>query len=350
MLTPASMWRSLIACWASSRTCASATRSLIPSTRRSSWTWWAATGATVCPHQVQRLRQVQLALGVVGAQPRQRRAQRLSGEHVDARVDLLDLELLRRRVAVGLGLDDALHVAAGVAHHASIAAGVGEDRGRHRRAGAAVGVRAHEPLDRLGADERHVAAEHDHRSVGARPAASSSATAAATAPPVPLATRLHRELDALGQQALQGALGRVDDDDVAGAGRRAPRARATCTIASPQISCSTLGVAERIRVPCPAARITTVAGAVIVRMLARTPRTAPGGERPARPVAGGQGLEPRFSGPKPDVLPLDDPPRDSTSSHANAVADGACLTRRILTHEALQPTWFARMSCTLSGD
>lgn len=25
-------------------------------------------------------------------------------------------------------------------------------------------------------------------------------------------------------------------------------------------------------------------------------------------LAGGQGLEPRYSGPKPDVLPLDDPP------------------------------------------
>src|SRR5439155_24102531 len=27
------------------------------------------------------------------------------------------------------------------------------------------------------------------------------------------------------------------------------------------------------------------------------------------PKAGGQGFEPRFSGPKPDVLPLDDPPK-----------------------------------------
>lgn len=26
------------------------------------------------------------------------------------------------------------------------------------------------------------------------------------------------------------------------------------------------------------------------------------------PIAGGQGIEPRFFGPKPNVLPLDDPP------------------------------------------
>lgn len=30
-------------------------------------------------------------------------------------------------------------------------------------------------------------------------------------------------------------------------------------------------------------------------------------------TAGGQGLEPRYSGPKPDVLPLDDPPAVSTN-------------------------------------
>lgn len=29
-------------------------------------------------------------------------------------------------------------------------------------------------------------------------------------------------------------------------------------------------------------------------------------------IAGGQGLEPRLTGPKPVVLPLDDPPMEST--------------------------------------
>lgn len=31
-------------------------------------------------------------------------------------------------------------------------------------------------------------------------------------------------------------------------------------------------------------------------------------------TAGGQGLEPRFLGPKPSVLPLDDPPAVSTNN------------------------------------
>src|SRR5262249_535999 len=70
------------------------------------------------------------------------------------------------------------------------------------------------------------------------------------------------------------------------------------TIGRPHSSCSTLGRPERMRVPWPAARIATV-GALTPQMLfARGFR-----------AAGGQGLEPRFSGPKPDVLPLDAPPR-----------------------------------------
>ena len=31
------------------------------------------------------------------------------------------------------------------------------------------------------------------------------------------------------------------------------------------------------------------------------------------PTAGGQGLEPRFNGPEPFVLPLDDPPAVGTN-------------------------------------
>src|SRR6478752_9870502 len=37
-----------------------------------------------------------------------------------------------------------------------------------------------------------------------------------------------------------------------------------------------------------------------------------------RRVTGGQGFEPRFSGPKPDVLPLDDPPRGRATLPAMA--------------------------------
>src|ERR1700730_10593582 len=104
----------------------------------------------------------------------------------------------------------------------------------------------------------------------------------------------------------------------------------------------TLGIFERMRVPWPAARIKTV-GAATGGMLFTPPTPPrlplPGDPSPPRPLTrvdsgmrgcacpfagghtpgaslgarrrtGGQGFEPRFSGPKPDVLPLDDPPRE----------------------------------------
>src|SRR5258707_10772221 len=61
-----------------------------------------------------------------------------------------------------------------------------------------------------------------------------------------------------------------------------------------------------MRVPLPAARIRTV-GALTRKTLKARGRPAGPGREAGRKV-GGQGLEPRFSGPKPDVLPLDDPP------------------------------------------
>src|ERR1700680_4182496 len=103
----------------------------------------------------------------------------------------------------------------------------------------------------------------------------------------------------------------------------------------------TLGIFERMRVPWPPARIRT-GGAAPEGMLFTPPTPPrlplPGDRSPPRPMTrvdsgmrgcacpsagghtpgarlraqlgtGGQGFEPRFSGPKPDVLPLDDPPR-----------------------------------------
>ena len=51
-------------------------------------------------------------------------------------------------------------------------------------------------------------------------------------------------------------------------------------------------------------------------------------------VTGGQGLEPRFSGPKPDVLPLDDPPRGPTWSAREPAA--ARARRRVDLRRAAQ--------------
>ena len=57
------------------------------------------------------------------------------------------------------------------------------------------------------------------------------------------------------------------------------------------------------------------------------PKTTPGpsaGQGPyIKQTAGGQGFEPRFSGPKPDVLPLDDPPRGPRSSHTRGRGVGS---------------------------
>ena len=217
-------------------------------------------------------------------------------------VDLADLELLGGRVAVGLGLDDALD--ARRPRRARRARSRSGRRARvvdHRRRGAAARVR----LDELArsprrSTQRHVAAEHDHRRRRRRADASSCAIAAATAPPVPFGSRLHGELDAL---AAAPARARARASRRRRPARRRPRARrapATAPSAARTARAGPSASRERMRVPWPAARIRTV-GARSHRADASSPHL--------RGEAGGQGFEPRFSGPKPDVLPLDDPPR-----------------------------------------
>ena len=93
----------------------------------------------------------------------------------------------------------------------------------------------------------------------------------------------------------------------------------TCsTIARPQMRCSGLGLAERIRVPSPAART------IALRRSCALPRPRGRSEPLARwrcarrmrgrgtnegsvSIAPGGGLEPPYSEPKSDVLPLNDP-------------------------------------------
>ena len=99
---------------------------------------------TVRADQIECLRQVQLALGVVVAQPRQRRTERVVREHVHAGVHLADLQLLGCRVPVGLGLDHTLDHAVLVAHHPPIPARIVEHRARHRRLRAALRVGLYE--------------------------------------------------------------------------------------------------------------------------------------------------------------------------------------------------------------
>src|SRR3954449_5874135 len=94
-----------------------------------------------------------------------------------------------------------------------------------------------------------------------------------------------------------------------------------------------------MRVPWPAARISAI-GALTRLMLNARSRGARAAGRLGE-AAGGQGFEPRFSGPKPDVLPLDDPPRADAArivAATGAAADlvqgrrscgAACLRRRV---------------------
>ena len=88
----------------------------------------------------ERLREVQLALGVVGLQARQDRRQGLRVEGVDAGVHLTDLELGGRGVLAVLRLDDPFHEAGRVAHDAPVARRVLEHRGDHRGGRPALGM------------------------------------------------------------------------------------------------------------------------------------------------------------------------------------------------------------------
>ena len=112
IVTPLRAWRSWMRFWASLRTCASSTRSLTPSVSVWSVTRCAAIVLPGSRSFGSDVGQVELALRVVACRSgRSAVEQARAVERVDARVDLADRELLRRRVPLGLGLDDLLDVA-----------------------------------------------------------------------------------------------------------------------------------------------------------------------------------------------------------------------------------------------
>ncbi len=163
--------------------------------------------------QVQSLRQVVLALGVVGREPRQRAEQRGSVEHVYAGVDLANPQLLVGGVARLLGLHDARHRPVGIAHDASVAAGIVEHRRGHRDRGPAARVSFDQVADRLSADQGDVAAEdHDGR-IGVDLLGGRAHGAAGA-----VGLGLHGQLDSVGQDCRERAGGRVHHDDALGAG------------------------------------------------------------------------------------------------------------------------------------
>ena len=239
--------------WAIARTSPSWTRSLTPSAWLRVVQRVRPDGVTRRAHRRQDVGQVQLALRVVGAQAAERVEQRAPVEREDRAVDLADRELLLRRIARRLRLDDALDVAVVVAHDAAVAARVVERHRRHRGGGAVLGVRPHELRERGGRDERHVARQDEHRAgrvdLARRPPV--------RAPPVPLGC---------GWTTRVTPSGRLPSSVLAGESttttRSAPASSAAAigqpTSGRPQSGCSIFGIWERMRVPWPAARMTAV--------------------------------------------------------------------------------------------
>ena len=102
--------------------------------------------------------EVELALSVVGRQPRETVAQGGHVERVDAGVDLADRLLGRRRVLL---LDDRVHGAVGTADDAAVAGRLVELRGQHGHGVALLGVVVDERAQGLGGEQRDVAVGHD---------------------------------------------------------------------------------------------------------------------------------------------------------------------------------------------
>ena len=159
-----------------------------------------------------------------------------------------------RRVLV---LDDARDGAARVAQHAAVA-------GRRRRASAvssASSPRARvgdEVRERLGADQRHVAAQHEHamcRPESRASPASRRGRCRAARPGAPTSGPLGPRT----RRALRRRRGRRRCESRRARARAA--ARTTCSSSGrPASGCSTFGSAECMRLPWPAARTTTETG------------------------------------------------------------------------------------------
>ncbi len=90
------------------------------------------------------------------------RAQRRRLEHVDARIDLGDGCLVLGRVLL---LDDPAHRTVGIADDAPVARRIRQRRAEHGGRRGAVAVATHQARERVGLEERHVSAEHEHIAV-----------------------------------------------------------------------------------------------------------------------------------------------------------------------------------------
>ena len=217
-----------------------------------------------------------------------------------------------RRVAGDLGLHDALDAAVGGAHDAAVAARVRELHRGQRRRGAGLLVRGDHAGDRVRRDQRHVAVDHQHRRVVA--VEQRGGRGHRVAGPARLAPgRRPRRPRAGARRAAAFGLSTTIT-------RPAPAARAASSghriIGRPQIGCRTLGSVERIRVPSPAARITTVGAGTMARhrSIGRAGPPMGGGVMAARwplePLSPGSSPGPPVRPRRDVVAPLRDAPHD----------------------------------------
>ena len=146
----------------------------------------------------QHVGEVELALGVVGADVGQRLQQRLAVEGEHAGAHLPDVELELGRIARCLRLDDALDGPVGSAHDPSVATGIVEGDGHERGGGPGALMGLRERPQRRGGDERRVAVDHDHR-VGTAEVGNRGAHGARGS----VVLRLHGDLDSLTGERLQ---------------------------------------------------------------------------------------------------------------------------------------------------
>ncbi len=186
-----------------------------------------ADALAVAAGDAQHVGQVELALRVVGRQPRQAVAQHRRVERVHTGVDLGDQLFGGGGVLL---LDDPLHGAVAGTHDPAVADRVLHHGRQHGHRVARRSVLGQQGLEGLGVEQRHVAVAHDH---GAAQVVRQLCQAARDGVPGALLLRLHRDGDLAterrGQafEMLGDGFPAVADDDgqVIGicAGRRAHR-------------------------------------------------------------------------------------------------------------------------------
>ena len=121
-------------------------------------------GAAGVAADLEHVGEVELALGVVIADPGQRVEQGAGVEAVEAGVALVDRRLIGRGVLL---LDDALDLPVGIADDAAVAGGVVQLHGEHHHGGVVLVAHLCQAGDGLGLDERAVAGEHRQGTVEA---------------------------------------------------------------------------------------------------------------------------------------------------------------------------------------